>query len=140
MADETVFVGEDVSDAPDQVPPTSGDLEWDDLPEGDVLVELIAGLTGKDDAHDDGDQEGYDGRSPKYPRFCHPVPLSHKPVAIAGTADDEQVVQVHEDVIRPIGQKGTERTGKMPFGLHKIKVSVLPGLLGGSILNDPCFG
>lgn len=64
MADEAVFVREDVSDTPDQVTPASGNLERDDLPYGDVLVELQAGLTGKDDAHDYRDEEATDGRSP----------------------------------------------------------------------------
>ena len=64
MADETVFVREEVSDAPDQIPPASGNLERDNLPERDVLVELQAGLTGKDDAHDYRDEEATDGRSP----------------------------------------------------------------------------
>lgn len=64
MADEAVFVREDISYAPDQIPPASGNLERDNLPERDVLVELQAGLTGKDDAHDYRDEEATDGRSP----------------------------------------------------------------------------
>lgn len=64
MADEAVFIREEVSDTPDQVPPASGDLERDNHPEWDILVELQAGLTGKDDAHDYRDEEATDGRSP----------------------------------------------------------------------------
>jgi hypothetical protein len=50
MADEAVFVREDVSDTPDQVPPASGNLERDDLPYGDILIELLAGFLGNDHA------------------------------------------------------------------------------------------
>ena len=64
MADETVFIREEVSDAPYQIPPAPGDFERDDLPEGNILIKLQAGLTGKDDAHDYRDEEATDGRSP----------------------------------------------------------------------------
>ena len=64
MADEAVFIREEVSDAPDQIPPAPGDFERDDLPEGNILIKLQAGLTGKGDAHDYRDEEATDGRSP----------------------------------------------------------------------------